>query len=161
MKRKIEAKRGTVKNPISVALLAALREAYRAEVRAVAERLALQFQARRFDDTVDEEEPRFMLLEELCEQLPICRNNATAGVVVAASKYAAKAQRHSSNLTSWPGELLRNVAAWCLARDVHDEAIMRGWACSRAERQDTGDAEDPEEKRRRRDADAKRKAARS
>src|SRR5438445_7831709 len=79
-----------------------LRRAYRREVERVANTLALRFQARVFDSTKPEEEwpvepgnkfasYPFNLLEDFCEQLPICRDRASAGLVLAISKYAPKA----------------------------------------------------------------------
>jgi hypothetical protein len=151
------------------AALVPLRRWYRAEVKTTAARLALQFRARRFDDTaqadVAEEGSRFMLLEDYCEQLPVCTSPDTARAVLASSRYADRAaffyveacMSHPAEGTTW-----QVLAAWCLARDVHDEAIANGWACSRAERSsDRPYYVDPEKMRRRRDADAARARARS
>jgi len=122
------------------ALLAPLREAYRTEVRSIAERLALRFQAGKFDNaTVAEEhacEPWFAL-ETLCEDLPICRDNESARIIIAVSKYAAEAPIDQVNIEAPPVQetLWQGFASWCLARDVHDEAIRREWAPSRQERE--------------------------
>jgi hypothetical protein len=120
------------------AALAPLRHWYRAEVKATAAVLALRFQARKFDNATAEPEGLlpFQNLEDVCGELPICRDNATARIVIAVSRYAGRAPLAPENIGSVPpNEKLWNAyAAWCLARDVHDEAVARGWARSRSER---------------------------
>jgi hypothetical protein len=147
--------------PVNAPALAPLRRWYRAEVKALAEQLALQFQARKFDETAQDEnkneDPRFMALEDYCEQLPMCTDRRTALVALACSRYAnAAAFFHVESCIGHPnpGETWRVLAAWCLARDAHDEAIARGWTVSRAERSDSPYYEDHEKRRRRRDAAA-------
>jgi hypothetical protein len=121
---------------VNVSMLTPLRRAYRRDVKAIAERLALKFQARKFDNTAAGGDGcPFNDLEDFCARLSICRNNASARIVLAVSKYAAKAPTDPSNEAAPdPENTWRDYAAWCLARDVHDEAIARGWARSRAER---------------------------
>jgi hypothetical protein len=158
MERKTTNNRRIVK-----AALVMLRRWYRGEVKAIAEQFALQFQARKFDETVQDEneDPRFMALEDHCEQLPLCTDRRTALVALACSRYAnAVAFFYVESCTSHPnpGETWRDLAAWCLARDVHDEAIARGWSVSRAERSDSPYFEDREKRRRRRDAAARSRA---
>jgi len=50
------------------------------KVKAIAARLALRFQARKFDNTAaGEEDTPFLELERFCEQLPICRTTPPRG----------------------------------------------------------------------------------
>lgn len=124
---------------VSSAHLAGLRRAYQKDVQQIAERLTLRFQARKFDNTtLETEDPDrcpFLDLEEALCKLPICRRQASARLVIAASKYATAApfedgfELRPEPELHWPA-----LAARCLARDVHDEAIRRGWARSTAER---------------------------
>src|SRR4051794_34667839 len=104
---------------VNASALAPLRDAYRRDVKAIAQRLALRFQARKFDNTAaaDEDVTPFLELERFCEDLPMCRNSTTARIVLAVSKYAGRAPSDPSNQGSFPQELWRNYSAWCLARD--------------------------------------------
>jgi hypothetical protein len=89
-----------------------------------------------FYDPSDEMLTSFGILEDLCEQMPICQNNATARMVIAASKYATRAPFADvlNEAPLSPDHMWKVYAAWCLARDLHDEAIARGWSRSRFER---------------------------
>ena len=68
--------------------------------------------------------------------MPICKNERTARMVIAASKYGTTAPYDDilAQAPPYPDHMWKIYAAWCLARDLHDEAIARGWAHSRFER---------------------------
>jgi hypothetical protein len=122
--------------------LADLRRRYLGEVRSIAGRLSLDFQARRFDVTKPDEEWEngnypFNALEHFCEALPICQDSQSARVVVAVSKYADEAawrEVECGETMPHDGQTWAGLASHCLARDVHDYAIRRGWSRSRRER---------------------------
>jgi len=120
-------------------LLAPLRLAYIAEVRNIAEHLAPRFRAHEFDNytaTREHADEPWLALEMLIEQLPLCQDNAIARMVLAVSPYAAAAPLDEANIEALPPDRMwQAFAAWCLARDVHDEAIERGWAFSQQERE--------------------------
>lgn len=133
--------------------LADLRRRYQREVRAIAGRLALQFQARRFDARKPEEEWEkepgtvwcpglhpFCVLEDLCEALPMCQDAGSARLVLSVSRYAdwaASVDFGRGETAPCEGYTWRSLAAKCVSRDVHDYAIRRGWASSRLERGDS------------------------
>jgi hypothetical protein len=123
------------------ALLAPLRQAYQAEVRSIAQVLAPRFRAREFDNTRPTQEEwendckiPFLELESLCMKLSLCETNVAARAVTAVSKYADDAEDLEGEPN--PGRLWKDLAAWCLCRDVHDEAIRQGSAKSVRERLD-------------------------
>jgi hypothetical protein len=103
-------------------MIGPLRRGYRLEVERIANGLALQFQARVFDGTKPEEdwpvEPGnefasypFNLLEDFCEKLSICRDRASACLVLALSKYAPKAAFAPDRVLHVPSDGQAIVAA--------------------------------------------------
>jgi hypothetical protein len=110
-----------------------IRRAYERRVAALAAQLAPRFRAREFDPRRgdDNGDLPFLRLEEFCARLPICRNSASAKLVIAASRYADDAAWYyieSCSIHPVEGKAWNTLAAWCLARDIHDEAIRRGWS---------------------------------
>jgi len=107
---------------------------YGQQVAAIAEQLAPRFQAGEFDNTLEGDgSPLFLKLEEFCERLPICLNAETAKTVLIDSPYADDAAWYyveSCSMHPTRGKTWTTMAAWCLSRDVQDEAIRRGWARS-------------------------------
>ena len=129
--------------PVSAAtaadLLGPAHEWYEAQVRDLAHKFAGRLRAREFDNTrgIDENAyPPFTAFDDVCGNLPICTTNATARLVVAVSKYAATAPERDwlAETEPNPGDTYRGIAQWCLARDIHDEAIRLGFAKSTRER---------------------------
>jgi len=103
---------------------------YGQQIAAIAARLALRFQAREFANRT-EDDVAFLKLEDYCATLPVCRNSASAKQVLMESRYADDAAWYyvESGTTSPPqGKAWTTLAAFCLSRDVQDEAIRRGWA---------------------------------
>jgi hypothetical protein len=153
MKKMMEHGQAHLKIAMVKDALRPLRKAYQLEVERIANSLALQFQARRFDGTKPEEEWElfrpgdrtsgqypFNLLDDFCETLPICQDHDSACMVLAISKYAGKAALYwVENCCVHPGDgrTWSTIAGWCVARDVHDYALARGWARSRRERSDS------------------------
>lgn len=118
--------------------LAETNERYRDEITALAARLARSFRARAFDNTrKDREDPPFMVLEAICERLPLCADPASACVVLIASDYTLQALHCCvTSCVSHPSteRCLRVLAAYCVSRDVHDAAIAHGWSTMKERR---------------------------
>jgi|ERR1700682_1009608 len=135
MKKRIEEKRKHVN--VSATLLADARSWYMSQVAAIAEQLAPRFKAREFDNTActraDFEESHYLYqdLEEWCGAHELSANDETARIVLAVSKYAADAP---STSTPPADRMWARYSSHCLARDVHDFAIAKGWARSLLER---------------------------
>lgn len=118
--------------------LAETNERYQDEITALAARLAGSFRARAFDNTrKDREDPPFMVLEAICERLPLCADPASACVVLMASPYTTQAMHcwvTSCVLHARAERCLRVLAAYCVSRDVHDAAIAHGWSTMKERR---------------------------
>ena len=130
----------------------ARRADYHREVRELAEWLKPRFLASEFNNMarskeIDADEP-FWALEQFCASHPLCEGDVSARWVLAVSKYAKEVTKDTTNREAMPriDDIWSEFSGWCLARDLHDEAIRRGWAKSVNERIDSHRLEDdPEE----------------
>jgi hypothetical protein len=107
-----------------------LREAYLSGVvRRIADELAADFIAHKFDDAYNvPDEHRFLVLEKIVHDMPICMKSDSAQIVLLVSEHSAEAFQQVSEATPEGGDwLLRALAANCLAEDLCKEAFRRGW----------------------------------
>lgn len=115
-----------------------LRGSYFDSVRAIADGLAARFIRHDFDENYDEDsgplsrerqkgECRFLDLEEVVDDMPICAERDSAHIVVLVSPHAQDAFSQISEATPEGDRMLQSLAAKCLAEDLCDEAARRGW----------------------------------
>lgn len=109
-----------------------LREAYLAEIRALADKLASDFTAHKFDpsyaDPNNDDDHREYDLLCLVRGLPMCTDTDSAHVVLFSSPNAARAIFvYEERGTPTDGRFLARMAAECVVIDLTNEAVARGW----------------------------------
>lgn len=117
-----------------------LRAGYFDSVRAIADGFATKFIRHDFDEAYNapddnqqlaeprrQGEARFLDLEELVRDMPICAELDSARIVLLVSPHALDAFNQISEAVPEGDCMAQALAANCLTEDLCDEAVRRGW----------------------------------